>query len=75
MAEVHSVVGGDDQIGDVRVGVEEGEGLLEQAVRVVGEPVAGGDEEGQRQAVAVPPTIPIGDLVEAGVRILNGLEA
>ena len=38
------VVGGDDQIGDVRVGVEEGEGLLEQAVRVVGEPVAGGDE-------------------------------
>jgi hypothetical protein len=38
------------------VGVEEGEGLLEQAVRVVGEPVAGGDEEGQRQAVAVGAT-------------------
>jgi hypothetical protein len=56
MAEVHPVVGGDDQIGDVRVGVEEGEGLLEQAVRVVGEPVAGGDEEGQRQAVGVGAT-------------------
>ena len=53
MAEIHAIVSGDDQVGDVRVGVEEGEGLLEQAVRVVGEPVAGRDEEGQRQAVGV----------------------
>jgi hypothetical protein len=37
MAEVQPVVGGDDQIGNVGMGVEEGEGLLEQAVRVVRE--------------------------------------
>ena len=48
VAEIHPVVGGDDEVGDIRMGVKEGEGLFEQVVRVVGEAVAGGDEEGQR---------------------------
>jgi hypothetical protein len=35
VAEIQPVVGGDHQIGHVGMGVEEGEGFLEQAVRVV----------------------------------------
>jgi hypothetical protein len=47
MAEVQAIVCSDDHIGNVRMGVEERESLFEQAVGVVREHVAGGDEEGQ----------------------------
>jgi hypothetical protein len=53
MAEIQAIAGGDDQVGNVGMGVEEGEGFFEQAVGVVREHVAGGDEEGQVEAVAV----------------------
>jgi len=53
VAEIQAIARSNDQVRNIGMGVEEGEGFFEEAVGVIRQHVAGGDEEREGEAVAV----------------------